>query len=88
MPNAQVVSPPAPAPAPAPAPSPAPAESSVPAWMNVKNPDGSWNMGGLFFWLVMLAVLVMVLQSYGLVRLWAEQKIAPDGKGEDFYSDL
>lgn len=50
MPNAQVVSPPAPAPAPAPAPSPAPAESSVPTWMNVKNPDGSWNMGGLFFY--------------------------------------
>jgi hypothetical protein len=56
--------------------------------MNVKNPDGSWNMGGLFFWLVMLAVLVMVLQSYGLVRLWAEKKIESTGNGEDFYSDL
>lgn len=64
-------------------------KSSVPAWMNVSNPDGTWNMAGLFFWLVMLAILVVLANTFGLVKLWAVKKMdGTGGNGEDFYSDL
>lgn len=77
-------------PVPAPVATPAPAgKSSVPAWMNVSNPDGTWNMAGLFFWLVMFVILIVLLNTFGFVKLWAIKKMdGTDGKGEDFYSDL
>jgi hypothetical protein len=80
-PQAPVATPATPAPA-------ATSSWSVPDWMNAKKPDGTWNMAGLFFWLVMIAILVVLLNMYGLVHLWAVKKLDADGKGEDFYSDL
>lgn len=75
------------APAPVSAPAPAVAESAIPQWMQLHNADGTWNPAGIFFWLVLLALLVVVLRSYGLLSLWATTKLT-EGKAEDFYSDL
>mgnify|MGYP007049909356 CR=1 FL=1 len=67
---------------------PATVASSVPAWMKLYNEDGTWNMAGLFFWLVMLVVLVMVLQAFGWVDLAIMKQLNYKGKGDEFYSEV
>ncbi len=62
---------------------------AVPTWMNLRQPDGSLNMAGIVFWLVILVALVVVANFLGLVHLWAVSKIGNgEARTDEFYSDL
>lgn len=62
--------------------------SSIPDWMNFHNADGTWNPYGILFWMVMVAILIVVLQFFGVVTLFTKKQLGLSGQGEEFYSDL